>query len=161
MIQSRTVTLPTADHPEGESFTISQLPAMRGVRLFTRLGKVLGPALAQVGKVLSSSGGLDTIELDALAPALGALFSNLEADVVEQLLRELFATVKVGTQDLLPVFDAKFAGRFDSVLKLAGASLEVQFGNFFGDLAARAKALASKPQPASGTSSTLTGPSIG
>lgn len=151
MIKNRSITLPTSDVPEGEVFTVSQLPAMRSVRLLTRLGKVLGPAASELGRALATTKG-ETPQVEALAPALGALFSQLEPDTVEQLLRELFATTKVGATDLMPVFDMKMAGQFNSIWKLAATALEVQFGNFFGDLIARGMAAVTQnPAPASGT----------
>lgn len=140
----RQINLPTSTVPAGEVFTVAQLPAMRGTKLLVRLGKALGPAFS------SMTGDLDKVA--------GALFSGLSPDEAEGILRELFATTKVGTTDLMGVFDMTMQGQFKSLGKLIAFALEVQFGDFFGDLVAAGKAAMGNHSEGSSTSPT-SGPS--
>lgn len=126
MLRTETVTLETNDG--AEVFTVGQLPAMKGVRLVAALARLVGPGVK----------GLNEADI-------GRLLGSLREDDVEQFVRMLISTVRVGTQELAPVFDVKFAGRFTELVKLLQLSLKVNLGDFSTALAAVTSAAGASP----------------
>jgi hypothetical protein len=113
---------------------VSQLPAMRSLRLLTRLGRVVGPSLGLLFK------GDDA----QLGEAISALFARLDENEVEHLVSELLfesgARIEVGGQlaEVKSVFASEFAGDLGAVGALVLEALKVNYSSFFADLAARA-----------------------
>lgn len=158
---------------DGVNYTISQISATRSVKLLARLGRVLGPALGQIAGLVE---GIDPeksvadqeIDLNAAGDVVRALFATLDDAEIDGLLRELFSNVVAfgDAKDLgfvgafdgnLRNIDAHFSGRVDSLFRVAFASLEVNYGSFFGALAAlapRRKGKAAAPVAPSAGSST-------
>lgn len=132
---------------DGIKFTVGQLPYFRAQRLMPRIGKALGPALAQGFKALQGNGG--TGDLEDLATAIGLLFEHLTPDEFEGIQRELFSAVMVDGQPLEKAADIVLAGKPMTGLKVVAAALEVNFGNFSGvakQWGARAAAVMAKAQ---------------
>src|SRR5712664_1503473 len=109
------------------TFTVSQLPAMRALKLSTRISKLIGPALA------AAAG--ETVNMETVARAL---FDRLDPDELEKILRELLDTTTVrGTSSeksapLMALFDVLFAGdRLADLVPLVQFALKVQFGALF------------------------------
>lgn len=142
---------------DGLTFTVTQLPGMRGALLSWRLGEVLGPALL---RALSGVKDLDSLKPDKLMETdvkdLGKLLESTSAGVeqlmakfrpadLEALIRELCddATVTENGQEmpLMRVFDLVMAGRPATVFKLIQFALEVNFQDFFGGVLARVMAM--------------------
>jgi hypothetical protein len=134
MLQSKTKTLTGVD---GRSLDVATttLPARRALKLGGKIGRYVGPALAQAK-------GIDTeADLAALAPALAALFSGLEDADYDALLLDIFAmtsvTAKLGGESLVKT-DLTSTGAIDNVfgrdvaalVKAAAFVLEVNFGDF-------------------------------
>lgn len=153
--ETKEVTIKTA---RGERrATISQLPAMRSLRLLTRLGRVVGPSLAMLFKG----------DAEQVGKAVGELFSRLDENEIEHLVKELLfeagARIEVDG-NLLPVkdvFAAEFAGDLGAVGSLIFAALEVNYRSFFVDLAARIPADKAKVASMFKPSTTSSGPSNG
>lgn len=137
---------------DGVNYTISQIGATRSVKLLARLGRVFGPALARVFAVVekvdpTKSIKEQEIDLVAAGAVFQSLFSSLDDAEIDGLLRELFANVaatgSVEACGFLGAFegdlkkiDAHFGGRVDALFRVAFASLEVNYGSFFGVVAA-------------------------
>lgn len=131
---------------DGLVFEVAQLPAMRANKLLVRLGKVIGPALGKVSKLMQ--GGAKSIadaELSAVGEAIEALFDKLTPEEFEAVTKELLAGASVtgaesvedgGTGGkkvpLLPVFDRVMQGRTVTLGKLLAFAFEVNFADFFG-----------------------------
>lgn len=150
----------------GRRFLVGQLPAMRALKLLNRLGRVVGPSLAAA--VGAMKGSLAETDVSALGEAAKQLFDRLAPEETEGLLRELFATVEVFSEDgtkkgpVMPQFDLVFQGEMLGVFALARVALEVNYGDFFGVLLDRARELlpaAGGEKSSSGASTTSSGPS--
>lgn len=119
---------------KGKTYTASTLPAMRGLRLLTKIGKVAGPAMAA---------GLDA----DLTTAARALFDGLDENEVENIIKALLSTVTVtderGNQrDVLAGFDVEYSGAgLVDVFEVVKFALETNFGPIGAALAAAAKPL--------------------
>jgi hypothetical protein len=141
---------------DGMQWQVSQLPGMRGLKMFNKLGRILGPAM---GKALAA--GMDSkkgeINAVALSEAIAVLFDRLSEAEIESITRELLATAVVDGKPLFPgAFDLLMQGRTMTVLKALLFAFEVNYGSFFGALRGRvlaevAKASASTSPTASGT----------
>lgn len=110
MIQQKTVTIGT------DTYMITHMPATRGVRTMKQLAKLLGPALPAY-----QSGSMVT--------AIGALLENLDNVDVENLLKELISTVSKNNMGIN--YDMEFAGKYDTLFKLAQEVVEFNFGSVF------------------------------
>jgi len=111
MIDQKTVNI------KGTDYLITQLPAMKGVRVFKVLVKFIGPAFATFQKDQDLSG------------AMTALFDNIDATPVEGLLQELMSTVSKGS--VAVNFDSEFAGEYDRLFLLSKEVVEFNFGSVF------------------------------
>lgn len=141
---------------DGMKFTVTQLPAMKGLRTLNRIGRVLGPAFAKVAGA-SGSGNVTDMDLSKLGDAVEALFERLTDDELEQLTRELLAQATCDGKLLMPQFDLILAGKVDVILQLLRFAFEVNYGNFFAGLAGMVAAGQAKPSP-SPTMLTTPGP---
>lgn len=121
---------------DGLHVTCSQLPAMRSYSVFTRLGKVLGPAIGALANATIEENVKDT-DVKELAPAMAALLQGLADD--ESLVYPLLATVSVKKDgmDILLTDEANinlaFEGKFKALLLTLKFALEVNYADFFGD----------------------------
>lgn len=117
---------------DGVEYKVQPLGAMTGRKVIAKMIRVLSPALSQVGDQ----------KLD-FAKAL----QGLDEDTIEYFC-DLFAErtrVENGTDNkgakrwplLKDVFDTHFARRYSSLVKWLAFCLEVNFGDFFGEIRAR------------------------
>lgn len=131
---------------EGRVIKVTQLPAMRAVKLAARIGKLVGPALAAA----MDKGADANVDVGVVARVL---FDRIDPDELEKLLRELFATTTRGdgsgrTVPLNDVFDFEFAGDgLADLLKVVQFALGVQFGTFGSALRAVGSAVMPKTAP--------------
>ena len=137
MVESRSKEI------DGRSYTVTQMPAMKALRMTHRLGKALGPA---IGHLAVQDG--QEVDIERIGKALEALFTAMSEDDLETITKELLnsATVIVDSKSLpvLAQFNTLMAGQIETVFKLLGFALEVNYGSFFdvakgfipGDLAA-------------------------
>lgn len=106
---------------DGVRVTLTQLPAMRALKLLPRLGKILAPVL----------GHLNT----DVAAALPLLFDRLTGEELEDITKELLSTALADGKPLLQVMDLVFQGRPETVLKVLKFALEANYRGFFSGLA--------------------------
>ena len=116
---------------KGLQVTSAQLPAMRAYGVFTRLGVILGPALASLGELDVKS--LDS-EVEQLGPAVGALLGGLSQDVplVLALLQSTSVVVegkRIELNDEAKINHA-FSGKFLALLLTLKFAVEVNFADF-------------------------------
>ena len=124
----------------GLKVTTTQLPAMRGFRLFARVGKILAPTMSNLqGLTARELKGLMDADVAALAPMVANLFAQLEDS--DSLFLELFASTKVervdenGVPRLKQLTDQDainyvFAGNLAGMLSAAMFVLEINFADF-------------------------------
>ena len=117
-------------------FLISPLPGMRGVKVFTKLGKMLAKGAAAADSLKSAKNETEQ------GMVLLSLLSEVEPEDVEFLCKELLGPAVIrmpnGTQSpLMPVFDTIFQARTDLVFKVLVEAMKLNFGSFFKGLIAR------------------------
>lgn len=136
---------------DGFSVTSTQLDVWRALRLFTRLGKIVSPALAQAKDVSVFS------DIRQLAPAFAELFSQVDGDVAEDLARTMLeSTLVVVDGKQIPLNSREmimmaFNGRLETLLAVMKFSFEVNFGDFWQGVARLAGAAAPEKVLAAGT----------
>lgn len=120
---------------------VVQLPAMKALRLYPRLAKVLGSALRE----LKLDGKLGDISVEIAGKMLESFGANVSPDELENLVQTLLGEASV----TYPVEEgARRAGEFSKVASLAFAgqtmtlmrvvlfALEVNFADFWRSLPA-------------------------
>lgn len=136
---------------DGFTFTCSQLPGMRSLKVFTRITKMLGKGAS---KALGAANGSGKDNAAAGAAVLELLGNVDEADV-EYVARQLLEVCVVACPEgsglpsgnVAQNFDQLFQGRLDLLLKALIFAIQVNFGSFLKGLATSAAA-AAKPAPA-------------
>jgi hypothetical protein len=129
---------------DGHRYTVIPLPATRGLRLFNRAVRVLGPAL---GAIMGDDGepgdALDRkIDFGRVAAALSDVSDADLEHITSELASHTTVIPRGGTngQKLAAVFDVHFAGDVIGMFKWAAFALEVNFGDFSGVLSIPGKA---------------------
>ncbi len=123
------------------TFRITQMPSRKALRMFTRLSKLVGPAL---GALKPGTGGKEGLGLDSklddigLGEALAVLCDQLDEDDVDAIFEAFgeFSTVNQGGKSwpkVKDVFDVLFAGQLHVAFQWLGHSLRVNFSSFLGD----------------------------
>lgn len=125
---------------DGNEYIFYQMPINNGLEVLFELLKIIAEPVGVIG---GSSEKLDVTNLlnieiksDSLGTALKALASNMDSKNTIELINKLFKYVKHQGQALSEILDPHFTGRYLSLFKVLFAVLEVQFGNFFGDIPA-------------------------
>jgi hypothetical protein len=147
----------------GRDYTVSQLPAMKAVKVLHRIGKALGPALARAFAALGGkNAGANLLEIDLsgidageFAEAIAGLFRDLPEAELEKLIRDLLETCTVTDEEgktglLMKTFDVSMQGRMQDLFALLAFAFEVNFGNFSAALAAfvpKRRAAPASPEP--------------
>jgi len=135
----------------GVAYQVTQLPAMRGLKLLNRLGRALGPALADLLGGAESLSSIAQMDLGALGVSVRALFDRLTEDELQfftaTLLENARVTINGQVGPLMPVFDLHFAGQYENLFRLLWFALETNYGNFSGGLVGRLVALRGQASP--------------
>lgn len=124
----------------GESvYSVTQMPAMRAVRMQARLVKMLGPSFAAM--IASNPENPDS----CFPNAVGLLVEKLDEKTFEQLVLDLLQGARKDGQELTKgKIDLDFAGKLNELFLVIQFVLEVNFSDFFlpggiiGDLLAMA-----------------------
>ena len=115
----------------GTEYTVTTLGGVEGRKVYLRLVKALGPALR--------------------ADAVGAMLANAIEALPEEVFDSLCATFAERTTVLLPdgrtpslarVFDVHFSGQYRAMTEWLYFCVEVNFGDFLGELRERIAAFA-------------------
>lgn len=101
----------------GETYLLTQLPGMTGLKLGKQLIKILGPSFA----VLQGEEG-------GIAKALNILFDNLD-DNAEALIIALVSSASKGSVAIN--FNNEFAGEYDKLFLLVKEIVEFNYGSVF------------------------------
>lgn len=136
----------------GREYSVTQIPPLRGVRLFNRLCRIFAPPAARAFGGLAGEMSLGKLmggNLSGLSEALVLLFDKLGEQEQEAILRELFEGARFRNDDgkLLPLwehFNVAFAGRIAEVYMVAAFALRANFGSFSDALRAAASAWSAK-----------------
>ncbi|AHJ87330.1 hypothetical protein phiPsa267_076 [Pseudomonas phage phiPsa267] len=101
----------------GETYLLTQLPGMTGLKLGKQLIKTLGPSFAQLQG-----------EEASVAKALNILFDNLD-DNAEALIIALVSSASKGSVAIN--FNNEFAGNYDTLFLLVKEIVEFNYGSVF------------------------------
>lgn len=111
----------------GSVYAVTQMTALRAVRMQARLIKLLGPSVA----TLFSSSSLDEAE-SSFSKAVSLLSENLDEMTFEKLVIDLLQGVrKNGIELTKPVIDIEFAAKLNELFLALQYVLEVNFSDFF------------------------------
>lgn len=123
----------------GLRFKVRQMPGLKSLRMFTRLTKLAGPAIAEVTRDDRQLAQLLNQDAASLGAAVAVFCQDLDPDEVEAIARELAAHSKVqiegtdGFVDLVEaIFDDVFGGRIDRLFGWIAFSLQVNYDSFLG-----------------------------
>lgn len=103
----------------GETYLLTQLPGMTGLKLGKQLIKTLGPAFA----VMQGEG-----QEAGIGKALNVLFDNLD-DNAEALIIALVTSASKGSVAIN--FNTEFAGNYDTLFLLVKEIVEFNYGSVF------------------------------
>lgn len=129
----------------GHTYKVTTLAVDSALDVFSKLVKCLGPSLGALGKSLvvhgeAAEGEPNLAGLD-LAGAMELFAKHYNSDEIKAVLRKLAAVSTVCGEDtqnkelpMADVYDSHFAGNFGGLFDWARFGLEVQFGDFFGEL---------------------------
>jgi hypothetical protein len=125
---------------DGLTYEISKFSATKGVRMLTRLASLLGEPIGAF-----TEGGLDKkITGDMVSRAAKALFERLDENQAEKTVKDLLENVRCDGKAIQ--FDTHFQGRILHLFKVLKEVLEVQYGDFFGEITKLGDLLDNKPQ---------------
>jgi hypothetical protein len=126
---------------DGATYTVTQLPARRAIRLKAKLIKTFGSFL------LGSDG-----------KNLQAICESLDENQFEALCMEMLQGVRKNGVELTPAkFDLEFAGDIAGVYKLLLFVVEVNYANFFSMFGIGLPSFSEEQVPTNVTKKTFTG----
>lgn len=128
---------------DGSRWTVTEFSATEGLRILTRLVKLLGDSAAKAFGALPTEGGISVldakIDWSMLGEAIGGLANRLDEDEVDELVKRLLANTlidgKAGKEPAGgPRFDIVFQGRYVTLFKVLSFVLEVNYRIPLSDL---------------------------
>lgn len=122
----------------GASYKVSQFGARRGLKVKTKLVKLIAPtiiaALGSGGKVSLDS----VVDSEMLSKAIKSMLDNLDSDYVVNLIFELLVSTYRNDVEIVGQngihFDDVYAGNYGELYKAILFVVEVNFGSFFREL---------------------------
>ena len=118
---------------DGQTYKVVLLPPTRALKIAMKLTKLIGEPMA----AMAGAGGDEISSAKALPAAVKALMERIDEDSVLDLIKEMIGTCVKENKSLN--FEDEFHGRLGHLIKLFAAVLEVQFKDFFTDLAGMLK----------------------
>ena len=113
----------------GSTYSVTQLPARRALKLKARLLKVFGPSLAQMVFTRENESPLDQ---ENVVKAITLLVNQLDDATFERLTVEILQGVRKGGMELTEsLIDSEFAGDLGTLFLVLGFVMEVNYGSFF------------------------------
>lgn len=132
---------------DGEDYMVQLFTPSKGLKLWTKLVRLLGVSAIKLFQSFKSTGGksasdflsvdLGSIDFDAVADSLQGLFAQLSDDQMVELIKEVLGETYAGLRPVTEDFDQRFMGRYKHVFKLVGKTIAVQYGDFISGLAKR------------------------
>lgn len=122
---------PESTEIDGVTYVVRPLPASKGIDLTLRLGRILGPTLAEVTKLAGASKeDVKGKGLDIIGRAAAELFERATADQLKAVWLPLAEETRVELEGgkrpkLSEVFDLHFMGRLDLFARWLTFALEV------------------------------------
>lgn len=133
----------------GRLWTVSLLPATKGLDVYRRLVKLLGPALAAALGSLHAASVLDgEIDMGRLGSAFGTLAERLGDPDAASLVKELVTSnLHCDGVEVTPkTFDLLFQGDYTTLFQVAAFVIEANFALPFASWAAAIQERATRPK---------------
>lgn len=144
---------------DDELYTVDLFTATKGQKVFVRLIKHMGPALAKLFKLSDKKKKYsDEEELEVVSEALQSMSETLDEDQWEATAVMLRSVVTINGQPISD-FEVRFRGKLFSLFKLYAAVIQVNFKDFFGGLAGLKGQDKARDKSPSNAQSTSPGPS--
>lgn len=125
MIETREKTIGDA------TYSVTQLPARRALRLKAKLMKLFGPVFAQLFLITEDKASEER-QKENLVNSVELLTGQLEAVQLDTLIVEILQGVRKNGQELTaPTIDIEFAGDIAGLYEVVFFVIEVNFANFF------------------------------
>lgn len=124
---------------DGNEYTFYQFPATQGTKVLMRLAKLVGEPLGMLGGGVLKDGIQSAVGANAetaIGKAVKALTENIDVEDTFDLIKTFFDHVQHKGNALSDIYDVHFQGKYSLIVKLLKVAIEVQFGNFFGELVA-------------------------
>lgn len=116
---------------DDQGYEIAPMITSQALKVWTRLTKLVLPALGAAGNSAASLGSVLDSELN-LERVASLLTSNLTEDEVLKTVKDLLSPQCVSLDGGMAIeFETHFAGRLLHLTKLLGQVLEVNYGDFF------------------------------
>lgn len=118
---------------DGDDYAVTQMTAMRAIRMQTRLIKLLGEPASTLFIAASEDQKNKTKLADTFIPkAISQLCQELDEKSFENLVLELTKGVrKNGVELTQSVIDLEFAGKLSTLFSLLKFIIEVNYSDFF------------------------------
>lgn len=111
---------------DGNIYLVTQMPAMKAIRVQSRLMKILGPAFAEM--IIAKKEDPDS----CLPKAVTLLVNQLDAETFANLVIELMQGVRRnGAEMKKESIDIQFAGKLNELFLVLQFVLEVNYADFF------------------------------
>ena len=122
MIQTKNKTI--ADH----DIMVTQYPGRKAIEINAKLFKLLGSSFVRLFS------GTDVLDSFSLSSAIDIFIEKLNPKEFTNFVLELLQSTRIDGKEITEtVFDTEFAGDMGLVYKILGYTLEVNYGNFFGE----------------------------
>lgn len=133
----------------GKEWTITLLPATKGLDVGRRLLRLVGPSIGQALGGAGRPGSLLDVDSAALGNAVSDLALRIGEPEAAALVKELVTTGVFcdGKEVRADLFDLLFAGDYETLLRVAAFVVEVNFRVPLGRWLDAARALAARSSP--------------
>lgn len=116
---------------------VTEWPARKAFKMKLKLTKILGPSVAEIFSGLdrktAESVMNSNIDISKVGKAIEMLFEKMDEDQILSLIFEMLSSTRVNNLEINDQsFDDLFKGKLQSVYKILGFVVEVNFGSFFG-----------------------------
>lgn len=116
---------------DGAVYLVTQMTARRALRMQAKLFKLMGPAFAEMA--IFAAKNPETAD-DCIPKVLMLLAQQLDDKNFDELIVELLSGVRKDNAELTSSkIDLDFAGKLDSLFKVAKFVIEVNFSDFFSE----------------------------
>lgn len=118
---------PAIKEIDGASYEVMPMPVDPSTELFFRIGKLIGPALAEAKGI-----SLDAkVNVQLLGPMAARLLMSADPKEVQAVYKKAFEYVRRDGVPLDKTYTALFAGKLATMVKVLGHFLRVTYGDFF------------------------------
>lgn len=119
---------------DGEEYEFSKFGAKKSIKILRRLLGIVGEPLALALASAKGSGKILDKDIDPgmLSGAVRALIERADEDTVLSLMDDLCGESACLCNGKKVLFDTHYEGRLPHLFKVLAASVEVQYGDFFG-----------------------------